>query len=268
MRLYKVVQMVVNYGYSLTPTLGGNVTPPSPAVIAGFPEYGRAYRLMLDAGYTDPQIMSMFQKWFTYNVYSMGLTASSAWTVVLENVHALVRPLPPPLIPPVVVYVVGVVGVILIAKALIAPMDFYNMTINAPNTMYVFANEEAVWLGELQAVSPHGNGLYEMCGEVGGPLIGHGKNRFFPPDVLDQMWFGGTVMWKGWRWPYFRRYYHLYWWVKYLDVALWQHRNKYYLKHFAHDPFLPPAPYIRPGGSWGETTYSGIYVDFPWGLVL
>ena len=268
MRVYKVLQMVVNYGYSLFPMLGGDVTPPDPSVLAGYPGYTTAYNLLLGKGYTDPQIIAMFQKWFTYNVYTMGLTASQAWNCVLSDVHAMIEPMPPPLIPPVVIYTIGVVGIILIAKALISPMDFYRMTITAPDTMYVFANEEYVLLGELQAVSPAGNGLYELCGEVGGPLIAHGKNRFFAPDVADQMWFGGTVMWKGWHWPYFRRYYHSYWWVKYLDVAKHQFANKYYLKHFAHDPFLPPAPYIRPGGSWGTPEYSGIYENFPWDLVI
>lgn len=267
MKIYKVMQMVVNYGYSLTPTLGGSVTPPSPVVMAGMPGYAPAYFKMLALGYTDPQIMIMFQRWFVYNYHTMGLTVAQAWNCVLSDVNVLCEPPPPPFFPAVVVYMVGVVAVILIAKALVSPMDFINLTIDAPSTMYVFANDEAVWLGELMAVSPGGRGLYEWDGEVGGPLIALRKHQPYPPDQADQMWFGGTVMWKGWHWPYFRRYYHLYWWVKYLDVVDWQFGSMYYLKHNADDPFLPSAPYIRPGGDIGSPTYSGIYQDFPWGLV-
>ena len=267
MKIYKVLQMVVHYGRSLTPTLGPVVSPPSPAVLAGFSGYTTAYRAMLRAGYTDPQIMIMFQRWFTYNTGTMGLTATQAWNNVLSSTMTLTAPPPPPFFPAVIVYIVGVTAILLIAKALISPMDFINMTILAPDTMYVFANEEAVWLGELQAVSPRGKGLYEWDGEVGGPLIALRKHQPFPPDRADQMWFGGTVMWKGWHAPYYRRYYHIYWWVKYLDVVKWQFGSKYYLKHGADDPFLPAAPYIRPGGDIGSPTYTGIYQDFPWGLV-
>lgn len=267
MRIYKVVEMVVNYGYSLTPALGPIVTPPPRAVLAGFPGYTIAYRALLKAGYTDPQIMTMFQRWFTYNVYTMGLTANQAWNVVSSQVAIMTEPPPPPLIPISVYFAVGVVAIIFVAKSLISPMNFHSMTIPAPSTMYVFANEEFVTLGELLAVSPRGKGLYEICGEVGGPLIAHKRNQPFAPGVLDQMWFGGTVMWRGWHFPYFRRYYHMYWWVHYLDVVDWQGASMYYLKHNAKDPFLPGAPYIRPGGPWGTSAYSGIYANFPWGLV-
>ena len=267
MKIYKVLQMVVNYGYSLTPTLGAVVTPVPISAMVGFPGYTIAYRALLKAGYTDPQIMTMFQRWFTYNVYTMGLTARQAWNVVSSNVATMTAPPPPPFFPAVVVYTVGVVAILLIVKALVSPMDFINLTIDAPDTMYVFANEEAVWLGELQAVSPRGVGLYEWDGGVGGPLIALRKHQPYPPDRADQMHFGGTVMWKGWHAPYFRRYYHCYWWVKYLDVVKWQFGSKYYLKHGADDRFLPAAPYIRPGGDIGTPTYTGIYKDFPWGLV-
>lgn len=267
MKVYRVVEMVVNYGKSLTPTLGPVVSPPPPAMFMGFPGYTIAYNALLAAGYTDPQIMTMFQRWFTYNVYTMGLTANQAWNVVSSQVAIMTEPPPPPLFPAVVVYVVGVAAIILIAKALISPMDFINMTILAPGHMYVFANDEFVSFGELAAVSPGGRGLYEKCGDVGGPLIALAKNRPYPPGELDQMWFGGTTMWKGWKFPYFRRYYHMYWWVDYLDVADWQGGNKYYLKHNATDNYLPSAPYIRPGGDWGTPTYSGIYEDFFWNLV-
>lgn len=267
MKIYKVIQMVVNYGYSLTPTLGPVVLPPSRRDLAGFSGYATAYNAMLAAGYTDPHIMIMFQRWFTYNAHTMGLTATQSWNNVLSAVMTLTQPPPPPLFSPAVIYTVGVAAVILIAKALISPMDFTNMAIDAPDTMYVFANDEAVWLGELIAVSRRGKGLYEMCGDVGGPLIALGKNRPYPPGELDQMWYGGTVMWKGWKFPYFRRYYHMYWWVEYLDVGEWQWGIGYYLKHNNKDPYLPAAPYRRTGGFWGSPTYKGIYTDFPWGLV-
>jgi len=266
-KIYKVVEMVVNYGRSLTPTLGPTVTPPTPGYLAGLTGYTESWNLLRGLGYTHAQIMIIMQAHYLHAHDSMGLTSAQSWASVRQTIIMFVEGVPPPLIPSWIVYFVAVAGIVFIAKALTSPVDFVNTVIPALGTMYVFANEEAVWLGELAAVSPMGRGLYEQCGEVGGPVNALCKNRPFPPGTLDQMWFLGSVLWEGWKWPYFRRYYHSYWWVEYLDVASWQSANLYYLKHNATDSHLPPGPYIRPGGPWPSPWYSGIYVDFPWGLV-
>jgi len=262
MKIYKVISMVVDYGRSLTPALGDPVSTPSPADLAAMPGYREAWELLHTAGYGDRQTMIIMQAWFTHAHYSMGLSASESWLVVRNTVMVYVPDRPPPMLPPVVYYVLAVVGIVLITKALIDPMDYMEMTIQAPSTMYCFANEDAIWYGELVAVSARNRGLYEICGEVGGLANALAKNVPYPPDTLDQLWFLGSVLWEGWMFPYFRRYYHRFWWIEYLDVALHQNQANYYLKHNAYDPFLPRAPYIRPGTQFGTPGYTGIYVDW------
>lgn len=264
MKLYKIVEMRGKHASTLMPLIPVQTVYVEASTMAG---YGEIYAALSALGFTHQQIWHMIQSNYTYNLAIMRLPPTRAWEVTWSALSEFSYR-PPPALPPKIYYCLSALAIAALVIALVEPIAVYPHRITPPTSCYMMGYEERMWFAELHYVSPGGVGYYDICGELGGPVLSHQRHVPFPPGEVDRFGFLGTLNWEGR--PLLL--YHNYWWdyfdAKFIGVVSHVAQRLYKLREGQYDPFLPPGPYRRSGGLCGDPDYDGIYkgniLEWPW----
>lgn len=145
---------------------------------------------------------------------------------------------------PVIVIGAAIAAIVIVAYVLINPEEFPETFVVPPQGLRFGIYEERLWWMVLAGVSADQKPWYHAFGYNSPAIVIHESPSRGGVGEIDRLWFLGTFIFEGWRFPWFRRWRTLYSDVTFCGYLTDRGGDLYTLKPGGFDGGAPMGPWV------------------------